>query len=571
MPLTLAYNDAQCGKHHDVLHDRRMAQMKIIMVFPYLLYYNGKRGEQMKKKKRNYTRTIDLLFLLVLLIAILYAFNNIISSQLLPQRWLLLAAAAALIIFILLFRSMMKRRRKWFVWARRLLITVLCAVLFTGSFYTGKVGKLLTDISAETEITTEIRILARNDGSLSSLSELSSGLSVGIQNGTDSANGEYAKQALDADAPGCVYDEETYYGDLLASLSIGYLDAVAISDTYYDMMIDNETISESDFITLKTYTYTRTWEDPSDKDVTKDSFVLYISGIDEMGSPDQKLRSDVNLLLMINPQAHHVTMVSLPRDAYIPNKAYEGSGFSLDKLTHTGLYGVDTTIETVEDFLDIDIDYYARISFSSVIEIIDVLGGIDVDVEIDFCEQDENRNKDEAHQICLAKGEQHLDGRQALAYARHRKTEGYDSAGRERAQQRILKAIIDKLLSVDGISSLSKLFDIIPSYVITNMPSDKIAAFARAQLEDMRPWAIESLSLENGVNTHMMLQASLNDYSDAYVFSRQDVQYIEWAYESNEQRPKMSSFSFNLSDIAAGTKQISDDGSLVWSDQVIPY
>ena len=525
----------------------------------------------MKKKKRNYTRTIDLLFLLVLLIAILYAFNNIISSQLLPQRWLLLAAAAALIIFILLFRSMMKRRRKWFVWARRLLITVLCAVLFTGSFYTGKVGKLLTDISAETEITTEIRILARNDGSLSSLSELSSGLSVGIQNGTDSANGEYAKQALDADAPGCVYDEETYYGDLLASLSIGYLDAVAISDTYYDMMIDNETISESDFITLKTYTYTRTWEDPSDKDVTKDSFVLYISGIDEMGSPDQKLRSDVNLLLMINPQAHHVTMVSLPRDAYIPNKAYEGSGFSLDKLTHTGLYGVDTTIETVEDFLDIDIDYYARISFSSVIEIIDVLGGIDVDVEIDFCEQDENRNKDEAHQFCLAKGEQHLDGRQALAYARHRKTEGYDSAGRERAQQRILKAVIDKLLSVDGISSLSKLFDIIPSYVITNMPSDKIAAFARAQLEDMRPWAIESLSLENGVNTHIMLQAPLNDYSDAYVFTRQDVQYIEWAYESNEQRPKMSSFSFNLSDIAAGTKQISDDGSLVWSDQVIPY
>ena len=305
--------------------------------------------------------------------------------------------------------------------------------------------------------------------------------------------------------------------------------------------------------------------------MTKDSFVLYISGIDEMGSPDQKLRSDVNLLLMINPQAHHVTMVSLPRDAYIPNKAYEGSGFSLDKLTHTGLYGVDTTIETVEDFLDIDIDYYARISFSSVIEIIDVLGGIDVDVEIDFCEQDENRNKDEAHQICLAKGEQHLDGRQALAYARHRKTEGYDSAGRERAQQRILKAVIDKLLSMDGISSLSKLFDIIPSYVITNMPSDKIAAFARAQLEDMRPWAIESLSLENGVNTHMMLQASLNDYSDAYVFSRQDVQYIEWAYESNEQRPKMSSFSFNLSNIAAGTKQISDDGSLVWSDQVIPY
>ena len=92
-------------------------------------------------------------------------------------------------------------------------------------------------------------------------------------------------------------------------------------------------------------------------------------------------------------------------DAYLPNKAYEDSEFALDKLTHTGLYGIDTTVETVEDFFDIDIDYYARISFSSVIEIVDALGGIDVDVEIDFCEQDEYRNKDEAHQICLSSGE----------------------------------------------------------------------------------------------------------------------------------------------------------------------
>ena len=85
---------------------------------------------------------------------------------------------------------------------------------------------------------------------------------MGIQTGTDSDSGAYAKEALSAEVPGCTYDEETYYGDLLASLSIGYLDAVAISDTYYDMMIDNETIDEDDFITLTTYSYTRTWKIP---------------------------------------------------------------------------------------------------------------------------------------------------------------------------------------------------------------------------------------------------------------------------------------------------------------------
>ena len=149
-------------------------------------------------------------------------------------------------------------------------------------------------------------------------------------------------------------------------------------------------------------TYTKTWEDDSNKDLSTEGFTVYISGIDELGTPDQQLRSDVNILLFINPLAHHVTMVSIPRDAYLPNKAYEDSEFALDKLTHTGLYGIDTTVETVEDFFDIDIDDHARISFSSVIEIVDALGGIDVDVEIDFCEQDEYRNKDEAHQICLS-------------------------------------------------------------------------------------------------------------------------------------------------------------------------
>ena len=478
----------------------------------------------MKKKKRNYTRTIDLLFLLVLLIAILYAFNNIISSQLLPQRWLLLAAAAALIIFILLFRSMMKRRRKWFVWARRLLITVLCAVLFTGSFYTGKVGKLLTDISAETEITTEIRILARNDGSLSSLSELSSGLSVGIQNGTDSANGEYAKQALDADAPGCVYDEETYYGDLLASLSIGYLDAVAISDTYYDMMIDNETISESDFITLKTYTYTRTWEDPSDKDVTKDSFVLYISGIDEMGSPDQKLRSDVNLLLMINPQAHHVTMVSLPRDAYIPNKAYEGSGFSLDKLTHTGLHGVDTTKRTLENLFGIEINYTLRVNFSSVEEIVDALGGITV-----------NNTDGYAFSIGgydFTKDMLQLNGEQALMFSRERKSFAEGDRERGRNQMRVIQGMIDKATSSAIVTNYISFLNAVEGSFETDMSAEEIKTLVQAQISNMGGWNVGTMSVDGTGGTDFCYELQNNAYVmypdmdtvDAAVKAIQDVQ-----------------------------------------------
>lgn len=525
----------------------------------------------MKKKKRNYSRTIDLLFLLVLLISLIYAFYSLFQMNLLPTPWLLGAMAVSILIYVLLFVSITRRWSRWFLYGKRVVITLLCGLLIIVGHYSGRFNRLLNDISKAQDETIEIYVLARADSTLSSIDALDGAGDIGVQSGSDAEVGSYMKEQLTQAVPGAHISEETYYSNLMANLSLGNLDAVAISANYYDMMVKNNEISEDSFRTLATYTYTKTWKDDSDKNLAQDGFVIYISGIDEMGSPDQQLRSDVNILLFVNPIAHHVTMISLPRDAYIPNSAYAGSDFTLDKLTHTGLYGADTTVESVEQFFDIDIDYYARISFSSVIEIVDALGGIDVDVELDFCEQDENRNKDADHQICLSAGEQHLNGQQALAYARHRKTIGYDTAGRERAQQRILKAIINRLLSLEGVSSLDKLMDIIPSYVETNLPTSKMTAFARQQLSDMQPWTIESLSLDNGVNAHYLYQASLNDLSDAYVFSRQDVQYVEYAYESNATNPKMSDFYFDFNDLSKGRKQFIDRDAYVWSDEVEAY
>lgn len=525
----------------------------------------------MKKRKRNYSRTIDLFFLLVLLIALIYGFYSLFAMNLLPFTWLFGALIISILLYIVLFYSAMKRWARWFIYAKRVFICLLCMLFFIAGHFSGKINRFMSDISTAEDETVQIYVLARSDSNLSSLQDLQSMATIGVQCGSDEEVGTYMKEQLTADVPSVQISEDTYYANLMGNLSIGNLDAVAISANYYDMMVTNEEIDPDAFTTLANYSYTKTWKDDSNKNLATDSFVIYISGIDEMGSPDQQLRSDVNILLFINPLAHHVTMISLPRDAYIPNTAYADSEFALDKLTHTGLYGADTTVETVEQFFDIDIDYYARISFSSVIEIVDALGGIDVDVEIDFCEQDENRNKDEEHQICLSAGQQHLNGQQALAYARHRKTTGYDTAGRERAQQRILKAMINRLLSLEGVSSLDKLLDIIPSYVETNMPSSKMSEFARQQLTSMQPWTIESLSLDNGVNAHYLYQASLADLSDAYVFSRQDVQYVEYAYESNQTNPKMKDFSFDFNDLSKGKKQFPDKEEYVWSDEVEAY
>ena len=114
-----------------------------------------------------------------------------------------------------------------------------------------------------------------------------------------------------------------------------------------------------------------------------------------------------------------------------------------------------------------------------------------------------NRMKIEAFKkedlICLKKGKQHLNGKQALAYSRHRKTKGYDNAGRERAQQRIIKAIINKLISANGLTKVNDLMDIAPNYIITNMPAEKIADFVSGELNELKPWTISSITSDNGV------------------------------------------------------------------------
>ena len=135
-------------------------------------------------------------------------------------------------------------------------------------------------------------------------------------------------------------------------------------------------------------------------------------------------------------------------------------------------------METLSNFLGIPIDYYARISFQSLISIVDILGGVDVDVEIDFCEQDENRSFAEENVICLNAGPQTLDGREALAYARHRKTAGYDNAGRERAQKRIIKAMINKATSPSILLHISDLLTEMNQYLMTNISSNAILVSA---------------------------------------------------------------------------------------------
>lgn len=227
--------------------------------------------------------------------------------------------------------------------------------------------------------------------------------------------------------------------------------------------------------------------------VTNTPFNVYIAGGDDYGSIDYTFNTDVNMVATINPTTRKILLTSIPRDYYV-NLVGQGPN-AYDKLTHAGYYGIEESVKTVENLLDTDINYYVKINFSTIQGIVDAIGGVDVYSDYDFYEQ--------AYGLYhFTIGNNHLDGKQALAFARERKSFATGDVQRVKNQQKVVEAIVNKVTSSTAlISSYDRILDSVSENLDTNMPSKDISRLVKMQLNDMRGWTIES---QNAVGTGQM-------------------------------------------------------------------
>lgn len=219
-------------------------------------------------------------------------------------------------------------------------------------------------------------------------------------------------------------------------------------------------------------------------DVKKETFNIYLSGIDTYGDISSVSRSDVNIIATVNPTTHQILLTTIPRDYYVQ---LAGTTGLKDKLTHAGIYGIDTSIKTLENLLDIEINYYIRVNFSSVERIIEALGGVDVYSEYTF---------QGASGTYFQNGYNRVNGSQALEFARTRKTVDGGDRTRGKNQQALIQAIIKKACSKDIITKYSSLLNSLEGTFQTNMPMDKITDLVKKQIDDMAQWNITSISLD---------------------------------------------------------------------------
>ena len=218
-------------------------------------------------------------------------------------------------------------------------------------------------------------------------------------------------------------------------------------------------------------------------DVTKDAFNIYITGIDQWNKEKgmDLERSDVNMILTVCPKTRTILMTSIPRDAYVP---LHRTG-TMDKLTHTGIYGVDETLNTVEDWMGIKLNYYVKANFDACVDLVDAIGGIDIYNEKEF--------KGSLNGHLYEKGNLHLMGRGALYFARERKAYEGEDQNRVKNQLIVVKAILDKVMTSPAlITSYGDIMNVLGDEVETNIPASDMQALVKMQLGDLRKWNIES-------------------------------------------------------------------------------
>ena len=220
----------------------------------------------------------------------------------------------------------------------------------------------------------------------------------------------------------------------------------------------------------------------SSVDVTEDSFNVYITGIDQWAKEKgmDLERSDVNMIMTVCPKTRKITLTSIPRDAYVP---LHRTG-TMDKLTHTGIYGVDETLNTVHDWTGLDLNYYVKVNFTACVGIIDAIGGVDVYSPVAFSSAISKYSYDE--------GWNHLDGKAALFFARERKAFNEEDQLRVKNQLRVIKAMLNKLLSSKTLlTSYGELMSVISDDMETNMPVSDIQALVKMQMADLSKWDIK--------------------------------------------------------------------------------
>lgn len=471
------------------------------------------------KEQNKVLRGIGIALSILLVVASFYLLYQLIKINVLPTKLLFLIT----IIFVLLdaiFALLLCYYTRAVV--SKIICVVITLVLIFGScmggYYISKTGSLLTNITNVTKhAKNTVSVVVKQSSDIKNKSQLN-GLSVGTLRTIGTQGSSKALKELSKD--GIVMNQNEYdsLSAMLEAFYNGEVDSIIINESSRSQILDMESYADFDNNTKVVYQTSYKVEN-TDKanavsDITSKPFNVLISGSDTRGGFDENGRSDVIMVATVNPKTSTILLTSVPRDFYVTTACDAADGCmqgALDKITHTGIHGTNTTKRTVEQLLGIEINYTFKVGFDAVTELVDAVGGVDVTVAPGYAVD---------HFACMYnlsvhEGVNHLNGEQALAFARERYAYTEGDRQRTKNQQLVLMAIVDKITSPSIVQNYSSIMDAMSNTFSTTMSSSEISDLIKYQINNNPKWKIEQYMVDGTGDTLMC--AELGDAASVMV------------------------------------------------------
>ena len=386
------------------------------------------------------------------------------------------------------------------------LVTTIILVVFSLISLVGVFGfKQMIDITNRMNQTAafsevEMSIVVPKDSDIKDVNQLTT---VQAPTKVDKNNVDTLMSALKKDKKVDVkVDDVASYQEAYDNLKSGKSKAMVLSGSYASLLESVDSNYASHLKTIYTYKIKMN-NNNSAKQVDSKVFNIYISGIDTYGSISTVSRSDVNIIMTVNMNTHKILLTTTPRDAYV--KIPDGGADQYDKLTHAGIYGVETSEQTLENLYGIKIDYYARINFTSFLKLIDQLGGVTV-------------HNDQAFTSLHGKfdfpvGDIQMNSEQALGFVRERYSLNGGDNDRGKNQEKVISAIVNKLASLNSVSNFTSIVNNLQDSVQTNMSLDTINALANTQLDSGSKFTVTSQAVTGTGSTGQLTSYAMPNSS----------------------------------------------------------
>ncbi|WP_166082344.1 LCP family protein [Erysipelothrix anatis] len=403
---------------------------------------------------------------------------------LLPNKYFLMVSGFILMLLVFMSLLLFKTKGK-LNWFSKIFSLLLSLVLVIGCGYAMKGGNLLAKVTGADKDTHVISIVVKKDSNYSSLEDLKD-VKIGANIQMDRVNidkgSELFSQKFKFSAN---IDEYTSYERMNEDLMDGTIPALMISESHRGFLNEFNAKFDEQTRVIKFVSYeVDTSIKKANVDVTKDTYSVYLTGIDTYGPVSSVSRSDVNMIMTVNPKANQILLTSIPRDYHVEL----GTIGAMDKLTHAGIYGVGESVATLEKLLGIKIDYYLKVNFSSVEQIVDSLGGVEVYSKNSFVTMTPPN-------VQINEGMNQLDGPESLAFVRERYNLPDGDNGRVRNQQELIKGMINKALSPKILTNFDSIIASVGDSMQLSMSDSDFKSIIRNQLDNGGGWDIQQYQL----------------------------------------------------------------------------